>query len=94
MSSLFIGIKIGGTAMIIAILLYLAAKWLLKWDLFYETDLKYPYIVLIITIMFFVIALLCFFVAFILYNTKHRRNTKYKEDNKGAKNESKNNAQA
>lgn len=77
-SSFLIGIKIGGIILGIAILIYLGAKWLLKWDLFYETDLKYSSILLIITIIFSIIVFLCCFVAWILYNTKHRRNTKYK----------------
>lgn len=78
--SFMIGIRIGGITLGAAIVIYLTAKWLFKWDLFYETDLKYSSIFLAITIIFMVLVVICWFVAFILYNTKHKRNTKYTDE--------------
>ena len=79
LSSLSIGAKVGGIALIASIALYLIAKFAFRWDLFYETDLNYTLIFLLITIIFIVIVVLCIFVAIILFNTKHKRNTKYEE---------------
>ncbi len=73
-----IWIKIGGIISGSLILSYLFTRFIIGWDLFYETDLNYTMIFLIITVLFFVFVSLCWFGAFFLYNTKHRRNTKYK----------------
>lgn len=78
LSSFLIGIKVGGLFLASAIIIYLVAKLGFKWDLFYETDLKYSSIFLFITAMFFIIVILCIIVAVILFNTKHKRNTKYR----------------
>ena len=59
------------------ILLYLMATFILKWDLFYETDLKYG-ILLVISVSFAGLVFVCWGVARFLYKTKHKRNTKYK----------------
>lgn len=75
--SFIMGIKICGIAVGAIIVLYLLTKWVFKWDLFYETDLNYSSIFFVITVIFFLLVLLCWIVAFILYNTKHVRNTKY-----------------
>ena len=83
LSSFLIGIKAGGIGLVLVIVVYLMAKLLFKWDLFYETDLEYTAIVLVVTIIFFIMVVLCCFIAFILYNTKHTRNTKYKTVNEG-----------
>lgn len=77
-SSFVIGFKIGGIGLILLVVVYLVAKILFNWDLFYETDLEYTDIVFALAVVFlFVVGLSCL-VAFILYNTKHSRNTKYK----------------
>lgn len=84
-SSFVIGFKIGGVGLVLVIIVYLVAKLLFNWDLFYETDLEYTDIVLALVVVFlFVIGLSCL-VAFILYNTKHSRNTKYKGVNEGVR---------
>lgn len=83
LSSFLIGIKAGGIGLAIVIVAYLVAKFLFNWDLFYETDLEYTAIIFVVTIIFFVLVLLCCFIAFILYNTKHTRGTKYKSVNEG-----------
>ena len=69
LSSLFLGLKVGVLSLAAVIILYLVAKWVFRWDLFYETDLEYSSI------------FLCIVVAIILFNTKHKRNTKYDNDN-------------
>lgn len=79
LSSLSIGVKVGGIALISSIAIYLIGKFVFRWDLFYETDLNYTLIFLLITIIFLVIVVLCIIVAIILFNTKHKRNTKYEE---------------
>lgn len=78
-SSFFIGLKIGVIGLGLIVVAYLVAKLLFNWDLFYETDLEYTDIVFAIMVVFFIMVALCCFVAFILYNTKHIRNTKYKD---------------
>lgn len=76
-SSLLIGLKMGGISLAVVIVIYLVAKWIFRWDLFYETDLRYSSIFLFITSLFIIIVFLCIIVAIILFNTKHKRNTKY-----------------
>ncbi len=83
LSSFLIGIKAGGIGLALLVVAYLVAKLLFKWDLFYETDLEYTAIVFAVTIIFFAMVVLCCVIAFILYNTKHTRNTKYKAFNEG-----------
>lgn len=84
MSFFIMGIKSGSVALGAVIIIYLIAKWLFNWDLFYETDLDYTSIVFVVVIIFLVMVVLCCVIAFILYNTKHRRNTKYKTIDGGA----------
>lgn len=81
--SYIIWIKIGGIITGGLILVYLFARFVIKWDLFYETDLKYMTIFFIIFILFFVSVGLCWIGAYFLYNTKHKRNTKYKDQDIG-----------
>lgn len=78
-SSFLVGIKLGGFMLLTAIVVYFFAKYLLQWDLFYETDVKYPSLCFKAVVFLLVIMILCWIGAFILYNTKHKRNTKYKE---------------
>ena len=77
MTSFLLGIKVGGILTLSIIVLYLIAKWIFKWDLFYETDLNYSTIVFVLAVFFAALILLCVIIAFILYNNKHKRNTKY-----------------
>ena len=77
LSSLVLGLKVGGLSLAGVIILYLIVKLIFKWDLFYETDLKYASIFLFITFVFLFVVFLCIVVAIILFNTKHKRNTKY-----------------
>ncbi len=81
-ASFVIWIKLGGIISGGLILTYLFAKFVIKWDLFYETDLNYSTILFIIFVLFLLSVLVCWFVAFMLYNTKHKRNTKYKDSRK------------
>lgn len=76
-ASFLVWIKIGSLVSGLLILLYLSTKFILKWDLFYETDLKYSTILFIMFILLLVLVIACWFVAFFLYNTKHKRNTRY-----------------
>ena len=79
LSSFFIGIKKVGTVILgLLILGYFIAKLIFQWDLFYEVELSYRDIFLIITVLFIVIDFLCLGIAFILFNQKHERKTKYK----------------
>ncbi len=78
-SSFLIGIKFGGIMFLAAIVAYFIAKYLLQWDLFYETDVNYPSLCFKVVAFLLIILVLCWLGAFILYNTKHKRNTKYKE---------------
>ncbi|MGN0470860.1 MAG: hypothetical protein ACI4GV_08100 [Acutalibacteraceae bacterium] len=77
LSSLFLGIKVGGVSLAFLVLIYFIAKYIFSWDLFYETDLNYSAIFMLIAAIFFAVVILCIIVAVILFNTKHRRNTKY-----------------
>ena len=77
MASFLLGIKAGGILIGVLIILYLAAKFIFRWDLFYETDLNYAVIFLVLTIVFAVLVLICILIAVILYNNKHKRSTKY-----------------
>ena len=81
LSSLFLGLKVGVLSLAAVIILYLVAKWVFRWDLFYETDLEYSSIFLFITFVFMFVVFLCIVVAIILFNTKHKRKTKYDNDN-------------
>lgn len=83
--SFLIGIRMGAIILVAVIIIYLIAKYLLNWDLFYETDLDYDSIVFVFTIMLFALTALFCSIAFILYNTKHKRNTKYKYSAQGDK---------
>lgn len=76
-ASFFIWIKIGAVITCAFILLYLIATFLFKWDLFYETGLDFKAIFFAVFIFFIMAVVICWLVAFFLYNTKHRRNTKY-----------------
>ena len=82
-ASYLIWIKIGGIITGVLILVYLFTRFVIKWDLFYETDLKYMTIFFIIFILFLVSVGLCWLGAYFLYNTKHKRNTKYKDQDIG-----------
>ena len=77
LSSLILGLKVGGISLAGVILLYLIAKWIFRWDLFYETDLEYASMFRFITFVFLFVVFLCIVVAIILFRTKHKRNTKY-----------------
>lgn len=81
--SFLIWIKIGGIISGGIVLAYLFTRFIMGWDLFYETDLNYILIFLMITILFFVSVCFCWFGAFFLYNTKYRRPNKYKEQEIG-----------
>ncbi len=78
-ASFKIWMKIGGVVSAFLIIAYLFARLILNWNLFYETDLDYSKMFFMIFIFFAFCVLACWLVAFFLYNTKHRRNTKYKE---------------
>jgi len=82
-NSFLIWIKIGASITGGLIILYLIATFLFKWDLFYETGLNFRTIFLAIFIFFLVAVGICWLVALFLYNTKHRRNTKYKAQDIG-----------
>ncbi len=76
--SFLIWVKIGGILSGSIILIYLIARFVVSWDILYETNVDFAAIFLGLTIGFTLAILACWFVAFFLYNTKHRRNTKYK----------------
>jgi len=78
-ASFKIWVKVGGIATGMLILAYLFARFVIEWDLFYETDLKYSTIFFLVFLFFVFSVIACWLVAFFLYNTKHRRNTKYKD---------------
>ena len=82
-ASYLIWIRIGGIITGALILVYLFTRFVIKWDLFYETDLKYSTIFFIIFVIFLVSVGLCGLGAYFLYNTKHKRNTKYKDQDIG-----------
>jgi len=68
-----IWIKGGGILTAAIILAYLFARFVL------ETDLRYSSIFFAVFVFFVLSVAICWLVAFILFNTKHRRNTRYKE---------------
>lgn len=76
--SFLIWIKIGGITVAGVILLYLFARFILKWDILYETNVNFSAGFFVVAIGFIISIVVCWFVAFFLYNTKHRRTTKYK----------------
>lgn len=78
-----LGYKFGGILLGVLIVAYLIAKFLFRWDLFYETDLDYPAIVLILAAIFAVLMIACIIVSIVLYKNKHSRNTKYTASSKG-----------
>ena len=78
-SSMLWGLRIGGGSLGVIIVLYFFAKWIFRWDLFYETDLDYELVFLILAIISLLIVIICIVVAVILFNTKHKRKTKYKK---------------
>lgn len=82
-ASFMIWIKVGGVISGSLILVYLFAKFVISWDLFYETDLKYSTIFFVIFIFFLLSVVACWLIAFLLYNTKHKRNTKYRDSEIG-----------
>ena len=88
-ASFIIWIRIGGITVGVMILIYLFAKIAYSWDLFYESDLEFQSIFFAVFIFFTVAIAACWFIAFFLYNTKHKRNTKYKtgENSQGGQNE-------
>ena len=77
-ASFRIWIKIGCICSAAVILLYVFLRFVLKWDLFYETDLNYPLIFLVVCILLVILIFVCWLGASFLYNTQHRRNTKYR----------------
>lgn len=77
-TSFLIWIKISGIVALVAVLVYLISKFIFRWDILYETDLPISSIFLAAFFMFVFSVIACWLVAFFLYNTKHRRNTKYK----------------
>lgn len=77
-TSFLIWIKISGIVVLATVLLYLISKFVFYWDILYETDLPVSSMFLVAFFMFVFSVIVCWFVAFFLYNTKHRRNTKYK----------------
>lgn len=77
-TSFLIWIKISGIVALAAVLVYLISKFIFRWDILYETDLPVSSIFLAAFFMFVFSVIACWLVAFFLYNTKHRRNTKYK----------------
>ena len=76
--SFLIWIKIGGIVVGGIIILYLLARFVLKWDILYETNVKYSTVFFFVAIGFIISIIACWLVAFFLYNTKHPRGTKYK----------------
>ena len=72
-----LGIKFGGILLAVLIAAYVIAKFLFRWDLFYETDLNYPAIAIILAAIFSVLMIACIIVSIVLYKNKHSRNTKY-----------------
>ncbi len=78
LTSFKIWIKIAGILDGILIIGYLFARFIVRWDAFYETQLDFTVIFFLIALFFLIILISCWLVAFFLYNTHHRRNTKYK----------------
>ncbi len=78
LSSFKIWIKIGCIGSAAVILLYIFLRFVLNWDLFYETDINYPLIFLVACILLVSLIFVCWLGASFLYNTQHRRNTKYR----------------
>jgi len=76
-TSFSVWIKLGGFIFGFLSVAYLFAKFVLKWDLFYETDVKYPTILFWLGLAFVGFMIACWVVAFIYYNKPHKRNTKY-----------------
>ena len=77
-TSFLIWIRVGGISVAVMIIVYLIAKVAYSWDLFYESDLEFQSIFFAVFVFFTVAIFSCWFIAFFLYNTKHKRNTKYK----------------
>jgi len=78
-SSMLWGLKIGGISLGTVIVLYFLAKLIVRWDLFYETDLDYDLVFLTFAGICLFIVIICIVVAVILFNTKHKRKTKYQK---------------
>ena len=77
-SSFKIWIKVAGIVSALLITGYLISRFAFKWDLLYETETDYRNLFLWGFKIFAGAVVLCWGVALWLYNTKHRRKTKYK----------------
>ena len=95
-TSFLIWIKISGVITIAAILIYLVAKHLFSWDIFYEMNLDFSSIFMLSFLLFLLSVAACWLVALFLYNTRHRRNTNYKPigSGRGGKKKDEKNADA
>ena len=92
-ASFAVWMKLGGFIFAFLSVAYLFAKFVLKWDLFYETDVKYSTILFWLGLSFLGFMIACWVVAFINYNKPHKRNTKYNDyvvDRRGESNDTQN----
>lgn len=70
------GLKVIGIFSALIILIYIVFK-IAGFDFLYETNLQLSSSLGIIFVLFIMLVLVFIFMAFLLFNTKHRRNTKY-----------------
>ena len=77
-SSFKIWIKVAGVVSLLLIVGYLFSRFVLKWDLLYETEMDYRKLFFSCFEIATGAVIVCWLGALWLYNTKHRRKTKYK----------------
>lgn len=77
-SSFKIWIKVIGAASLLLIAVYLFLRFVLKWDLLYETEMDYRKLFYACFGISAFAVMVCWGVAYLLYKTQHRRKTKYK----------------
>ena len=84
-SSFKIWIKVIGAASLLLIAVYLFLRFVLKWDLLYETEMDYRKLFYVCFGISAGAVIVCWLGALWLYNTKHRRKTKYKSHGESMK---------
>lgn len=72
-----IWIRMDALFMVILMLVYLFLVFVRDWDFFYDTDIKGTTIFLLLFTGSSMAVIVCGLVALFLYNTKHKRDTKY-----------------
>lgn len=77
-SSFKIWIKVAGIVSAVLIVGYLISRFAFKWDLLYETETDYRNLFFWGFKISVGAVVVCWGIALWLYNTKHRRKTKYK----------------